>query len=546
MPAKKTAALLALLLAGVGLRTAVAARGWFYYDDLTLYAQAREHRLPDLGLLFSPHDGHLMPGSWLVEWALAHGAGLSWPAAVTALGVGNLLAASAVAWAYRPLSRSLIPLAAYLFTPITLTTSTWLASAVNTLPLHAALALCLGYALRAVRAPADALAARWCVGAGAALLCGALFSERALFIAPAVLLMLACCRLLGRAGARWSGLLALCLLLPTATWAGVYAAAVGDPRTAPADPLPFLGHGYGLGLLPTLAGGPWRWERWHPGPPWAAPDTAGILLGAAAGLLLLALTIRRAAAWIPVAAYPALCFLALALARSGPDTALEITQTLRHVSEVAVLGAVALAYALPTRLPMSARALMGAWLVSSLISTLAYAQVWAPQPGRDFFHGLRTSLQPHHAPLLDQDLPLEVLLPVTHPYNRLSAYGAALGDSSPVSPATSDPVIVGADGSLHPSEIHEMRATASPQQCDAGAVLPLDGPLLNREWVVRLNYMAAAPGVGTVSLNGESVEFPIAAGIHSVYVQIAGGGNLLHASGPTACFSRSSVGILQP
>ncbi|PKF68011.1 hypothetical protein CXB45_09390, partial [Corynebacterium mastitidis] len=151
MPAKKTAALLALLLAGVGLRTAVAARGWFYYDDLTLYAQAREHRLPDLGLLFSPHDGHLMPGSWLVEWALAHGAGLSWPAAVTALGVGNLLAASAVAWAYRPLSRSLIPLAAYHFTPVTLTTSTWLASAVNTLPLHAALALCLGCALRAVR-----------------------------------------------------------------------------------------------------------------------------------------------------------------------------------------------------------------------------------------------------------------------------------------------------------------------------------------------------------------------------------------------------------
>ncbi|PKF67864.1 hypothetical protein CXB45_10120 [Corynebacterium mastitidis] len=384
------------------------------------------------------------------------------------------------------------------------------------------------------------------MGAGAALLCGALFSERALFIAPAVLLVLACCRLLGRAGARRGGLLALCLLLPTATWAGVYAAAVGDPRTAPADPLPFLGHGYGLGLLPTLASGPWRWERWHPGPPWAAPDTAGILLGAAAGLLLLALTIRRAAAWIPVAAYPALCFLALALARSGPDTALEITQTLRHVSEVAVLGAVALAYALPTRLPMSARALGGAWLVSSLISTLAYAQVWAPQPGRDFFHGLRTSLQRHHAPLLDQDLPLEVLLPVTHPYNRLSAYSDALGTPSFVGAATSDPVIVGADGSLHPAEIHEMRATASPQQCDAGTALPLDGPLLNREWVVRLNYMAAAPGVGTVSLNGESVEFPIASGIHSIYVQIAGGGNLLHASGPTACFSRSSVGILQP
>ncbi|MBC3186091.1 hypothetical protein H7347_05810 [Corynebacterium sp. zg-331] len=530
--------LIALLVLGVLVRTTVAAQGWFYYDDLTLYAQAREHPLPDLSLLLTPHDGHLMPGSWLVVWGLAHGAPLRWPTAVGVLAAGNLAAGAAVAWAYRPLSRSLIPLAAYLFTPVTLTTSTWLAAGVNTLPLHAALALCLGAGIRAARAPSTRQAALWSLGAGAAMIAGALFSERALFLAPAVLLTLRCCGLLDGMRSAHRALVRLCLILPTALWAGIYALVVGDPRTTPSDPLPFFSHGYGLGLLPTLAGGPWHWERWHPGPPWAAPHAGAIALGAAAGLVLLALTLRRAVAWLPVALYPLLPFLALALARSGPDTAWEITQTLRHVSEVAVLAAVVLAFCLPSPLPRSARVLGAAWLASSMVSTVAFAQSWAQQPARDFFGGLDASLTRHDAALLDQDLPLEVLLPVTHPYNRLSHY------SDRVSTATSAPVIVGPDGALHPARLHEMRATASPARCNTGPELPLDGPLIDREWVVRLNYIAERPGTGVLALNGHPVDFPIEPGLHSVYVQVSGGGGRLLIDAPGACLSSSSVGVL--
>ncbi|KQB87337.1 hypothetical protein [Corynebacterium lowii] len=548
----RRAALLLVLFLGTALRTAVAAQGWFYYDDLTLYAQAREHNFPDLGLLFQDHDGHLMPGSWLIVWLLSHLAPLNWPAAVAVLGLGNLAAGASVAWAYRPLSRSLIPLGFYLLTPITLTTSTWLASAVNTLPLHIALALCLGFALRAMQAARDPYrgykqAAALSLRAGLSLLGGALLSERALFIAPTVFLVLWCCgQLPGQKNRRATAVLALYLWLPTLLWFGVYALSVGDPRTAPASPLPFITHGYGLGLLPTLAGGPWHWERWHPGPPWAAPDTAVILLGAASGCALLALTLRRATAWIPVLLYPLLPFVALALARSGPDTALEITQTLRHVSEVAVLAAVALAYALPARLPLPAKAPMAVWVLSSLLSTITFTQTWATQPARDFFHGLRTSLQGHDTPLLNQDLPLEVLLPVTNPYNKLSAYGAALGIPSPVGETTSEPMVIRSDGSLLPAQLHEMRTTISRQQCETETALPLDGPLLNREWVVRLNYFSSEPGIGALSLDEKLVEFPVEAGLHSVYIQVTGGGTTLHASAPTACFGRSTVGILIP
>ncbi|KQB84374.1 hypothetical protein Cocul_01175 [Corynebacterium oculi] len=531
-------ALAALLVIGVLVRTAVAAQGWFYYDDLTLFAQAREHRFPDLTLLLSPHDGHLMPGSWLIVWSLAHAAPLNWPAAVFALAVGNLAAGAAVAWAYRPLSRSLLPLAAYLFTPLTLTTSTWLAAAVNTLPLHAALALCLGAGLRATRASSSKQSARWALLSGATLLGGALFSERALFFAPVVLLMLLCCGLLRGMAPACRAFLSLGLILPTLLWGAVYALAVGDPRTSPANPLPFFSHGYGLGLLPTLAGGPWHWERWHPGPPWAAPHAGVILLGAAAGCALLALTVRRAGAWVPVVLYPLLPFLALALARSGPDTAWEITQTLRHVSEVAVLAAVALAYSLPSPLPRIARGLGLAWLVSSLVSAVAFAHSWAQQPSRDFFHGLDAALEQYEAPLLDQDLPLEVLLPVTHPYNRLSHY------SDRVASATPEPVIVGADGSLRPAQLHEMRATVSPQQCDSAPELALDGPLIDREWVVRLNYFSPEHTTGTLALDGAPVTVPLEPGLHSTYVQVSGGGTRLLIDAPGVCLSRSSVGVL--
>ena len=76
--ARTTVAWLAVVaVAGVVLRTAVAARGWFYWDDLTLFAQAPDAGGGLAGLLATPHDGHLMPGAWLVEYALAHSAGLS-------------------------------------------------------------------------------------------------------------------------------------------------------------------------------------------------------------------------------------------------------------------------------------------------------------------------------------------------------------------------------------------------------------------------------------------------------------------------------------
>lgn len=226
----RVAALLAVVVAlGVAARTAVAARGWFYWDDLTLHSQAREHDAPGPALLLTAHDGHLMPGAWLIEWLLATYLPLNWPAAVATLVVLQLVAAAAVAWAcfvLCPRALCAVPLVLYLATPLTLPSTTWLAAAVNALPLHAATALVLAHAVLAVRGPH---VRRHLLLAVLALVAGLLFSERVLFTGPTVVLALICLAVatgsLRRAGRRIARV-AVALAVPTLAWAGVYLSLI--------------------------------------------------------------------------------------------------------------------------------------------------------------------------------------------------------------------------------------------------------------------------------------------------------------------------------
>lgn len=553
-PAPAVLALVTVLVAGLVLRAWVVSRGWFYWDDLILLAQARESGLGDL--LLRPHDGHLMPGSWLMIWLFAAAVeGLNWPAAVAALVVGQTAAAGAVAyaaWRIRPQHAWWVT-AIYLLIPLALPTSTWLAAAVNSLPLHTAAAVWLAHGwLHLTRGrTSDAVAA------AAAVAAAGLFSERVVLLAPATLLLL----LVWAPGARHRVTLAAGLLAPSVAWAGVYLAAVGDPRLPGGDPGSagqLIAHGYLRAFLPTLAGGPWSWDRWHPGPPFAAPSAPAVLAGllACAGLLWWAgrqCGGRGILAAGIVLAYPLLPFLALAVARSGGDTAAEITQTLRHFAEVSVPLALTCGVlagrpggrpgGLPRGRYLVALALLVVLTVSSLVSTAAYARSWSQQPAREYFTTLSAGLAQREQPILDQAVPLEVLLPVAHPYNRLSAL---LGEPR-ISQVTSDPALADRHGNLVPAELFPLRATGSEPGCAEGELaVPLDGPLLERDWVLRLNYLAENPGEASVSLDGESVGFPVEQGLNQVHVSLHGGGDALLVAADGLCLGRSEVGLLAP
>lgn len=522
----------ALVLLGVAVRVVVAAQGWFYWDDLILLAQARETPLGEL--LLRSHDGHLMPGSWLLIWLFATLVdGLNWPAALTALAAGQLLAAGAVAYAaWRICPRQAWWVTGlYVLAPVTLPVTTWLAAAVNSLPLHAACAVWLAHGWLYLRRgrPADA------VIAAVAVLAAGFFSERVIFLAPFTVLLL----LAWGPATRWLRLTAA-LVVPAAGWAIAYLATVGDPRVSEGGGELFV-QGYLRAFLPTLVGGPWDWERWHPGPPFATPPGAAIVLGVLAAVALLGWSIwRRHAAPLLVLAYPLLPFLALAVARSGPDTAAEITQTLRHFAEVAVLMALT-AGVLAAQNPRPPRwtPVLGVVLAaSSLFSTVTYAQAWAEQPAREYFAALRASFDGREEPILDQAVPLEVLLPVAHPYNRLSAL---LGPPQ-ISDSTTAPALVDGSGGLVDAELYPMRATGA--ECGPGT-FALDGPLMERDWVLRLNYFAEDDGEIAVALDGEAVTVPVEAGLHQVHVALTGGGQELRVEGEV-CLGRSEVGVLAP
>ncbi|AWB83112.1 hypothetical protein [Corynebacterium liangguodongii] len=515
-----------VLITGVALRVAVAAQGWLYWDDLVLQAKVRDLGLADA--LLTPHDGHLMPAGWLVEWALARFAPLSAPAALAVLAALQAGTALAVAWCCRVLTpRPAAPLALYLLSPLTLPATTWLAAGLNSLPVHASLAMVTGHGVRYLRG-----GSRGHLAAASAWLCGGLlFSERALVIGPAAVAMVTCWGLRERLGR-----LAAVLALPTAAWAAAYLALV-DPAAEAGDRGGLAGlatlvaRGYVYALLPAAAGGPWHWQRWVPGPPFAAESALGVLAGAAVVAVVLAWSRRHLVAWVPVLVYPLAPLLTLWWARSGEYTAGEIVMTLRYVSTAAVIAALTLAV-LTSRCarPRLCRPIALVVAASCLASSTSYARAWAEQPAREYFANLR-------GPVLDQAVPLEVLLPVTSPYNRLSRLAPWV-----VADTVVEPSLVDAHGNRIPAALVTQRTSA--EGCGAGE-LPLDGPLVDYEWTVLLNYAAGSAGSAEVSLDGAPVSVPLEPGLHQAWVRVEGGGDRIRVNADAdTCFGRSEVGQL--
>ncbi|MFL0579994.1 hypothetical protein [Dietzia sp. 179-F 9C3 NHS] len=589
-PVRLLAGLCALVvLAATVLRTWVASAGWFYWDDLLLHGLAARHAWPSPGLLLTDHDGHLMPGGMLLAWLAAHTAPLDFRLPLLQIALLQVLAGVALARMLWVLLRGrpilLAPLVLALVLPLGLPAATWWSSALNALPLTAAMAWAVASTLRY----ADTGRPRHGVGAVAATAVGLFFGEKAVLV-PVVAVAV----LVGRQWVRgadlrgiWPATRALwaAQALVVAAWAVLFALAVGRagggdvPSDSEGDRPGLWGlidHSYRLAVGPTLAGGPWRWERWHPGPPMADPGVAAVTAGAfvcAAVLAWSLLTRRRTGPiWAAAAVYPLVSALLVAVGRGGPDTATEIVQTLRYHSDVAVVlaAALALAWTATRRSPAqrngsrAARwepaAVAGLVVVlasSSSLSTAAYRDTWAEQPSRDYLEPLVTALHERTAPMLDAEVPPEVLLPLTAPDNRLSAVLAGVDGLPPIGAWTTDPVTIDAHGALHSAAVVPGRTIGQGPEPDCGyrvaggTRIPLDGPLLGRDWVLQLNLLADADGTVAVRLDeGEEVRVPIRQGLGTVFVRVEGSGEgvtLEPGDGVSElCVGSGPVGVLVP
>ncbi len=575
-------AAVALIAVHLAVRAVLAFGGYFYWDDLILVGRAGTQPLLSPGYLFDDHDGHVMPGAFLVAGLITRIAPLNWIGPAISLLVLALIAALALLRAlhaildWRP--ALLAPLAFALFTPLAVPSFAWWAAGLNSLPMLAALAWVCADAIQLVRTGA----VRYAITGTAAFFAGLLFFEKAAIIPFAAFAIAAvyghvtASASVAQVWRRGRPLWLACLAL-TAAWIGVYVAVVDQQRWSfdLAMTWDLLWRSVTHGIVPGLVGGPWEWQRWAPASPWATPPVAVMVLGWVALTAVVAVTLSRrhrlGAVWAVALGYAVACQVPIYLMRSSRFTALELAQTLRYLPDLVVVLALLAAIGM---LAPERRAPFAWWrpvfacgaalfLASSLYSTSTFLTSWRDNPTRTYLltarAGLAAAEAASSAPMLDQEVDPLVLQRVAWPENLISHMFALLRDRPEFSSATTDLRMLDSSGRLVDAVVtwvRSIRPGPDPRcgylvQPDFPVRMPLDGPLLPADWTVELNYLANSDGSLLVALSeGDEVKVPVRPGLNRVFVRLPGAGDAIRVRANTAalsvCVASGPVGFLAP
>ena len=586
------AAAAALIAAHLAVRAAVAFGGYFYWDDLILVGRAGTQPVLSSQYLLADHDGHVMPGAFLLGGAITRLAPLVWAWPAVSLLVLQLLASLALLRAlwvilgWRPVL--LMSLCFALFTPMAVPGFAWWTAGLNSLPMLAALAIVCANAILLVRTGNR----RYAVTAMAAYFAGLLFFEKSAvipFVAFTVVALLHyvegaapggldAVRVAWRYGRRlWVPALAL-----TAAWAALYLVVVDQRRWSSDLTMTWdlLRRSFTHGILPALVGGPWQWQRWAPASPWATPPLAAMVLGGTALAAAVAVSLMRkqrvAAVWLAAAGYAAASQVPIYLMRSSEFTALELAQTLRYLPDLvwvmAILAAVGLSA--PNRNGSESRdagprraavltALAAAFVASSLVSTVTFLSSWRDNPTRPYLdnaiRGLAEARAASPAPLLDQEVDPLVLNRVVSPQNLASHLFALIRDRPEFAGATELLRMLDTAGRVVDADVTWVRTVLPGPRTRCGyflqpedpVSLPLDGPLLPAEWTAEINYLANTEGTIVLSLpDGPQTRVPVKPGLNRVFVRLSGAGQAINVRAETAalavCLASGPVGYVAP
>jgi hypothetical protein len=582
--ARAAAALIAVQLV---IRAVLAFRGYFYWDDLILTGRAGTQGLLSPAYLFDDHDGHVMPGAFLVAGGITRIAPLNWIGPAISLVVMQLLASLAllralhVVLGWRPVL--LLPLTFALFTPLGLPAFAWWAAALNSLPMLAALAWVCGDAVLLVRTGNQ----RYAVTGLLVYFGGLLFFEKAAvipFVAFTIAALYAHVTSSGsvvdvwRRGVRlWVSALAV-----TAAWIAVYLVVVDQKRWSfdVAMTWDLLSRSVTHGIVPGLVGGPWDWQRWAPASPWATPPVVVMVLGwVALGAVVVVSLLRKqriGPVWLVAVGYAIACQIPIYLMRSSRFTALELAQTLRYLPDLVVVLALLLAVGLcaPNRSGrrwLDASRLRtvvivccaGFFVVSSLYSTATFLTSWRDNPAQPYLQNARAGLAAAYAtssaPLLDQEVDPLVLQRVAAPENLASHMFALLQDRPEFAGATSELRMLDVSGHVVDAKVTWVRSIVpgpAPNcgylvQPDFPVTMRLDGPLLPADWTAEINYLANSDGSLTMSLSeGTETKVPVRPGLNRVFVRLPGAGDAIKVRANTAalsvCVAAGPVGFVAP
>ncbi|WP_446221678.1 hypothetical protein ACTWPB_17345 [Nocardia sp. IBHARD005] len=578
-----------LIIAQLVLRGWVAGSGFFYWDDFLLIGRVSSQPVWSTELLFTSHDGHVMPLAFVLTWLVTEVAPLNWAVAVIVLVALQLLASLAVLRLVVVLlgvrARILWPLAFYLFVPLAVPAFAWWAAAVNALPLQIALAWVSADAVRLVRTGRRGYAVSGAVVFAVALL----FFEKSVVVLPvAFAVAVLAAHVSGgsvRAAARHGAALWTAGGAVLLAWSACFLLVIQRPRglSPPEHPGSLWSRAFSDGLVPALSGGPWRWERWQPATPWADPPSVLVALSSLALILFAAWTIRTRRRVVEVlactAGYAVLTIAPVVILRDGPSTAGLLLQSLRYFADFAVIATVALALialapgrhgsssanrsnkrqVLPGATPAPAHtmggsapidagrdgrvrqlagvAAIGLFLASSVYSTITFTRSWEPSPARTYVTGVRAALPgAADAPLLPQEVPWNVLNPLAFPENMTDRVFAPIATPTTFALSTPRLRMITDEGAIVDAQVWWNRAIVEGPEprCGyrvpgaTGVNLPLDGPMQIRDWTAQVNYNAERDGRIALSFEGETETIAdVRAGLNTVYVRLLGGGDTL-------------------
>ncbi|MET8837609.1 hypothetical protein ABZV78_27350 [Micromonospora sp. NPDC004540] len=352
------AAAVAMILVSLVWRAQLASRGYLAVDDYVLIARAGESDLTP-GFLLTLYNNHFMPAALLITWLVTRAAGLAYWPYVLLLTAAQAVLAVSFARLLRTLVRPgwalLVPLAVFLFSPLTLEATSWWAVGVNMLPMQIAMVLAIGAQVRYVRTRRK----RHLVSLALAVLFGLIFFEKALLVVPLVFLLTAFLfvggppvrAVLSTVRRYWPSWLVLTAL--SLGFLALYGSRAESSLRRPdslGEVLSFLWQLLGSTVVPGLLGGPWRWLPAGDGAPVTAPPELGRWIAWAAFLVLVVLTVRlrRVAgrAWLLLAAYLTLVTALLAATRLGSIYSDVAGAVPRYVSDVVVVAALCIGVAL--------------------------------------------------------------------------------------------------------------------------------------------------------------------------------------------------------
>ena len=580
-------------LAMIGLvlvwRGWIAAQGYFTADDF-VFAYFAAAKPLSWAFLLRGHAGHLMPGAFLVTWVLDKVAPLSFQAAVAVCLAFQAATALALLRLLRLLfglrAAILLPLAVFLFSPITLETSLWWAAALNHLPMQLGMVLAVDSQVRYLRTGRR----RWAAAAVAAFVFALLFFEKSLLIIPFLFFFTAFFFVDGGPlRCVWTA-----LRVHLREWAVLAAIGVAyyalyrwrvdfgfHYQPSPSSAVDLTGTMVGTSYLPGVVGGPWRWLSIGSVGSADPPDVARwVSWEVVAGLVLLSVLVRRRAAraWTLLAGYVGLDVLLLAVGRLwwiGPV----IGQAYRYLADAMVPTAICLGLAFIPMVgeaqPFSPRlryvvdhvpgvrvlttlagvVALNLFVLSAGYSTSGFTTLWANNPAKQYMANVQASLAaaPRGTVLLDAAVPDFVLNGLFVPYNTDSKVFAPFRNRPRF--GTSTAALFGFDqqGHLVPEVVGGLQTRPGPfKGCGWGvtssrdAVLPLPVYLPPLVLTVKIAYLAGANTPLTVQLGGAVVTVPLTKGLNNVFFPMVAGGSEVVLSGTrpgvAVCVDKVTVG----